>query len=582
VLKQWNPHTRSETIKTAAEKKFDVVIIGGGITGAGIARECALRGISFCLIDKNDFAFGTSSRSSKLFHGGLRYLNTGEFGLVRESTGERNWLRCHFPNLVRPLGFVYPSYENYRARPHQIRIGVKLYDILSDWFTDFKNYRKSRIFKKNFIEEFEPAVTTEDPDLGKMTMAGFYYDTNCDDARVTLETIKESLDYSDGSSVALNYVRAEDYVRDHEGTVSGVKAVDVLGGDTFTIKGKCVVSATGVWTDEVLKAADYEQPRIYPTKGVHVVVPNERVGNRNAFSIISIDDNRFFFILNRDKVSVIGTTDTAYYPESTNLDEPWCTKKDCDYLLRTINRMFPHAMLSYNDVISTFAGIRPLIKEEGSKHESDVSRKHQIFQTKDGVVAIAGGKSTIYRRMGEDLLLYLVENNFLEGFAEKEHYRRGFSKIPFQAGLSRKEFDQIVAEKSLRESVPHPDLLTHLYRQYGRAGVEILENIKEDPQRGQPLLEGYPHCEAEISHILEHENAPKLIDVLCRRTEAQWTVWHYKQKELAEKVAAIMASFYGWDQGQKETEVNEYLDYIENTVRFIKETSPEERAKPVK
>ncbi len=208
--KTWNIYTRSKDIKDSESREFDLIIIGGGITGAGIARECALRGLSFCLLDKNDFAFGTSSRSSKLFHGGMRYLTSGEFGLVRESTSERNWLRNHLPNLVRPLGFIYPSYEKYKARPYTIRIGVKLYDIFSDWFNKYKNYRKSKIFKADFIEEIEPAITTEDHELGKMVMAGFYYDTNCDDARVTLETIKESLAYSEGQSIALNYTHVDD------------------------------------------------------------------------------------------------------------------------------------------------------------------------------------------------------------------------------------------------------------------------------------------------------------------------------------------------------------------------------------
>ncbi len=579
--KTWNIYTRSKDIKDSESREFDLIIIGGGITGAGIARECALRGLSFCLLDKNDFAFVTSSRSSKLFHGGMRYLTSGEFGLVRESTSERNWLRNHLPNLVRPLGFIYPSYEKYKARPYTIRIGVKLYDIFSDWFNKYKNYRKSKIFKADFIEEIEPAITTEDHELGKMVMAGFYYDTNCDDARVTLETIKESLAYSEGQSIALNYTHVDDYIRDTAEKVRGVIAKDVFTGNIIEVRAKCVVSAAGIWTDKVLSPAAYDHPRIYPTKGVHVVVPNERIGNRNAFTLISIDDGRFFFVLRRHNVSFIGTTDTAYNSESHNLDEPWCNKDDCDYLLRTVNKMFPHAMLTYNDIIGTLAGIRPLIREEGTEHESDVTRKHKIFQTKDGLVAIAGGKSTTYRKMAEDLIFYLVKNKYLDRFAQKEFNKQGFSKKPFKVGLARKDFDKIIKEKALAETI-HPDLQEYLYRQYGRNSIEILEEINNYPEKGKQLLEGYPHCEAEISYILEYENAPKLIDVLCRRTEAQWMIWHHKQPELAEAAAQIMAHYYGWSEKQKAAEIREYLCYIENTILFIKETSQEYRSKPVR
>ncbi len=569
MVKSWNAKNRKEDIRAAKEKEFDVVIVGGGITGAGIARECALRNISFCLLEKNDFAFGTSSRSSKLFHGGIRYLSTREFGLVRESATERNWLMNHFPNLVRPLGFMYCSYEKGKDKPVMVWIAAKLYQLLSDSFSDFKNYRKSRIFKADFVEEFEPKVAMEIPELGRLRMAGFYYDTNCDDARVTMEIIKESVGNSAGLSRAVNYARVNGYTKDSSGKANGVRVIDELGGDVFEVKGRAVVSATGIWTDEVLGMGSYDETKIYPTKGVHLVVPNERLGNRNAFGIRSLDDGRFFFVLRRGKVSIIGTTDTAYYEESKNLDEPWCNKDDCDYLLRTVNKMFPHAMLTYDDIIGTFAGIRPLIRQEGARHESDVSRTHEIFETEDGVVAIAGGKSTTHRRMAEDLLFFLIENNYLAGFTEAAHNRKGFSKVPFKAGMTRKEFDAVIEERGLKE-ISWPEQLEYLHQQYGKGAVNILESIKKTPSAGKSLLAGYPYCKAEIRYILENENSPRLIDILCRRTEAQWMVWHYKQPELAEKVAAIMGSYYRWSAKRKADEINEYLAYVAKTVSFIR------------
>jgi len=566
----WSAKNRESTIQSVAAKEFDLIIIGGGITGAGIARECALRGISFCLLDKNDFAFGTSSRSSKLFHGGLRYLASFEFALVRESTSERNWLRQHFPNLVRPLGFVYPSYQKSKATPLTIWLAVKLYDLLSNCFSEHKNYRKAKIFNAAFLEEFEPALAANVSELGSLTMAGFYYDTNCDDARVTLETIKESLDLADGASSALNYTPVTGYLHNPAGRVCGVQATDPFSGSAFEVRGKCVVSAAGIWTDEVLTAAGYTDARIYPTKGAHIVVPAARLGNRHAISLISLDDKRFFFILRRGPVSIIGTTDTAYYPESKNLDQPWCSREDCDYLLRTVNRMFPHAMLTDSDIISAYAGIRPLIRQEGAKHESDLSRRHEIFTTDNGVVAIAGGKSTIFRRMAEDLLFYLFKHSYIEKTGAKEYYRRGFSKQPYKVSLSRQEFDQLAAEKEL-QTVAHPDQITHFYTQYGRGGLEILEVLKRIPESGKPLLEGYPHCAAELVYILEYENTTKLIDLLCRRTEAQWMIPHYKQAELAEAAASIMASYYGWAEERRTAEIETYLDYVAHSVRFLQQ-----------
>lgn len=565
----WSARDRSVLINNAKGKNYDLIIVGGGITGAGIARECALRGISFCLLDKNDFAFGTSSRSSKLFHGGLRYLASGDFKLVRESTGERNWLRCHFPNLVRPLAFVYPSYTNTKATPLKVRLAVYLYSIISDWFSPFRNYKNGSFLKPGQVKMLEPNVTLEDRDLGRLTMAGLYYDTNCDDARVALEIIKESLNRAGGRSSALNYARVVEFINNDKGRATGVSVSDELSGNTFEIRGTCVVSATGIWTDEVLSKGSYNDSRIYPTKGVHIVVPAERLGNQNAFSLVSLDDGRFFFVLRRGRVSVIGTTDTAYYPESDNLNEPWCNRQDCDYLLRTVNRVFPQACLTDKDIISTFAGIRPLIRQEGAKHESDVSRDHQIFQTKDCITAIAGGKSTTHRRMAEDLLFYLVERGMIEPFSKREYSKPGFSKQPFRIAMTRNEFDDAVSERRLCGLV-EPETLEHLYTQYGRGGLNILKQIREYPGSGEPLLPGEPYCRAEIEYIMEHEFAPKLCDIMCRRTEAQWMISHNRQPELAEKASEIMAEYYGWSEAQKKAEVSEYLTYVRKTVEFLK------------
>jgi glycerol-3-phosphate dehydrogenase len=271
--------------------------------------------------------------------------------------------------------------------------------------------------------------------------------------------------------------------------------------------------------------------------------------------------------LRRGKVSVIGTTDTDYFKESKNLDEPWCTKEDCDYLFRTVNRMFPKANLTYKDIIGTYAGIRPLIKQEGAASESAVSREHEIFFSKDGVVAMAGGKLTTFRLMAEELIFKLIEKSYMRAFTTPDYSKPGFSKKPFAVGMTRADFDKEIKAKALAK-FSWPDQLEYLHTQYGRQAMDILEKIKSDPESGKPLLKDYPICRAEIEFILEYENCPRLIDMLCRRTESQWMIWHYLQAELAEKTAGIMAQYYGWDDARKEAEINHYNDYIKKTIWF--------------
>ena len=241
------------------------------MTGAGIAREAALRGLSFILLDKNDFAFGTSSRSSKLAHGGMRYLANKEFGIVRESTTERNWLRVHFPNLVRPLAFNFYSYEDYMYSPKKVKLGMQLYDFLSNTFSKFKNYQKYRILTAEEFQKLEPKIRKE-----KMVMGGYYYDTNVDDARLTLETIKESVFLAKGKSIALNYCKVIGFLQDDYGKLQGVEVEDTLSGGKFTLRGTQVVNATGIWNDDLLLLKG-KNAMIRPTKGVHLILLNERL-----------------------------------------------------------------------------------------------------------------------------------------------------------------------------------------------------------------------------------------------------------------------------------------------------------------
>jgi len=554
----WNALDRPRDLERARTRAFDLVIIGGGITGAGLAREAALRGIPFLLVEKEDFASGTSSRSSKLVHGGMRYLAQGEFRLVREATTERNWLCAALPNLVRPQVFHYCAYPGSKDTPRRVKTALRLYDLLSNTFSRFKLPRH-HLLTPDQVAAGEPAVDTRG-----MTLAGAYYDANVDDARLTLEVLKEARDASGGRSVALNYVEAVGILQE-EGRVSGVALKDRLTGAAFTVKAGCVVNATGVWTEEVLALAGPSAPMIRPTKGVHLAIPNARLGNRGAFVLRSRDDGRTFFVLRRGEITLIGTTDTDY---QGSLDAPFCTREDCDYLLRTVNATFPGAHLTTRDILATYAGIRPLVRAEGLS-ASAVSRRHVIRDAGTGLVSIAGGKLTTFRTMAWDVLTLCSRRGYLRPLRGPEK-ARNFSRRPLKAGLGWEAFLRAERELGLEELAPEITR-RHLHQQYGHGALAILREIQADPPSGEPLLWSHPFCPAELHHLLAFENAPTLMDVMMRRTELQVMVSHVDQPELAGKVAQLMGRFYGWDDTRRESETARYLDYVRKTIFFAQD-----------
>ncbi|MFX1489060.1 MAG: glycerol-3-phosphate dehydrogenase/oxidase [Promethearchaeota archaeon] len=548
----WNYKNRNEIIKRLQKNDYDIIIIGAGITGAGVAREAALRGLKVAVIDMQDFAAGTSSRSSKLAHGGIRYLGIGDFDLVHESTTERNWLTAHLPHLVRPIPFLFVYLEDGKYNKRTIMSAVKIYDFLGNKDTDFKIYKEYKWYKPEEVFELEPEFIREG-NLG----GAVYYDTNVDDARLTIETLKEAV-VRDADVV--NYCKVNGYIKEN-GTIIGVTCRDLENGTEFTIHGTLVVNATGIWTDELLEMypADLPKPLIRPTKGVHVQFRREHVKNKMATIIRSISDDRAFFVVPRNKkFTIIGTTDTDYKGDLAN---PYCEKEDADYLLESVKHYFPNSELDYDNIISTYAGIRPLVMQKG-KSESEVSRKHTIFFTGDGLLTITGGKLTAFRNMAEDLFKEIELKNIFHDIKREKN----FSKQKYLISLEKEDWLKTLEKSNIELD---NDVADHLYRQYGKGALKILEIIRENESYREKLLEENDFIKAEIIYCLRYELTPHLIDLFCRRTEMALWINHKKAEEVAKVVAELIASEYSWTRERINQEIEQYLDYIRKTVAFI-------------
>ncbi|MCS7019964.1 MAG: glycerol-3-phosphate dehydrogenase/oxidase [Cytophagales bacterium] len=495
---------RAEWLHLIAEQTFELIIIGGGITGAGIALDAAARGIKTLLVEKGDFAGGTSSRSTKLIHGGLRYLKQMEVGLVMETGREREVLHRNAPHLVVPEKMLLPLVKNGTYGTLATSFGLWVYDKLAG----VKEDEQRIMLDKAQTEQQEPLLRTDILEGG-----GLYIEYRTDDARLTIEVIKQAVARG---AICLNYLQADGFTYNKQGKINGVVLNDRLGNQSLTVHADVVVNAAGPWVDEV-RAKDLTKPNtnkhLHLTKGVHIVVPYYRIPLRQSV-YFDVPDGRMMFAIPRGHVVYLGTTDTSYYDSP---DTPRATQEDVDYILSSVNNMFPTVQLSVKDVLSSWAGLRPLIHEEG-KSPSELSRKDEIFVSEGGLISIAGGKLTGYRKMAARVC---------DRVAKWLHVHRGKQTLPAatdQISLCNNAFSGREAVENYTAQVATrlaQDGLEKSYAQFlvfnfGAATETILatfDRIKLQHPNVQVAM-----ALAELDYCYRHEMVATLSDFLIRRT----------------------------------------------------------------
>ncbi len=530
---------RKEHIEEAKGKVFDVVIIGGGITGACAARDAARRGLSTAIVEKNDWAFGTSSRSSKLVHGGLRYLELFDFKLVFEACRERRRLLLNAPHVVWPQSFMFPVYKGDKAPLFIIAMGLWMYDFLAL----FRNVQNHQLHGPKRILEVEPELDRE-----RLTGGGQFYDCATDDARLTLSHVQSA--HLEGAC-CLNYARVLE-VLNEKGRACGVRVRDEVAGEEFDIEARVVLNCSGPWTDAVCRLDDAEAaPKLRPTKGSHIIVPWERVKVTNAMPIISPADKRMMFLVPWGDYALVGTTDTDY---DGDYDSVCASSDDVQYIIDAANKTLPRAQLTPDDVISTYAGLRPLVVEGGGKDvkESQVSREHSIYESHSGLISIAGGKLTTARSMAQELV-DLGSRRLEERFGIKAA-RCATKKAPVfgkDGGDFRKRLERLAGDLRLDQ-----DIVSKL-QLLGTGAVRVLAMLAEGGSMADRVGDGIPYIEAEVIYSAREEMVVNLSDFMVRRS-----LIYYEDREqglgCADKVADLLGGELGWDAKEKKRQVEEY------------------------
>jgi len=532
---------------------YDLLIIGGGITGAGVARDAARRGLKVCLVEMDDLASGTSSRSSKLVHGGLRYLEQLEFSLVFEAVSERRILMEIAPHLVSPLGFLFPVYASSRRGVFTVNLGMWVYDGLSL----FRSPRIHKNLNKRAVAEAEPMLNRDG-----LKGAPLYWDCRTDDARLTLET---ALDGAICGAHILNWSKVVGLLRDEQGRVCGARVRDLVSGEERSVKANAVVNATGPWSDHTRNmGSGTHKPRLRPTKGVHIVVDAERLQVENAVVCFHPKDGRVLFAIPWGPQTYIGTTDTDYTADPAEVS---ATHDDVVYLLAASNHYFPEAKLTESDVVSTWAGVRPLIGQEDADDESAVSREHEIRVDPDFLITIAGGKLTTYRRMAGEVVDRAVSLLMLAGKlpAELREARTDREALPGAIGWPRDDDKSKVVQAVVdaAEGKLPEDICRYLATIYGTRGADVAERAARDQRLASRLVPGRPEILAQVDHSVETEVAVTVRDFFIRRTQV-----FFRDRDqgltAVETVAGRMRELLGWTE---DTETKEILAYQSEVAR---------------
>jgi glycerol-3-phosphate dehydrogenase len=541
--------TRAAALSSMAAQPVDLLVIGGGITGAGIARDAALRGIRVALVDKGDFASGTSSHSSRLIHGGIRYLEHGDFRLVFEASRERRVLLHIAPHLVRPLPFLFPVYRGARVPAWKLRAGMWLYDALSA----FRNVKTHRWLSPKRVRRAEPALK----DRG-LTGAALYWDAQTDDARLVLATVQSAA--RTGALVA-NYAEVTSLLKP-DGRVRGAVVRDVLSGESRTVRALVVVNAGGPWVDALRRMDDPAAPPLLrPTKGAHVAVPRRRIGHERAITLLSPIDGRVMFVLPWGDLSYVGTTDTD---ADASPDGVRVTADDVTYLLRSANAAFPEAHLAANDVVSVWAGLRPLLRQDPTASPSQVSREHRVVESAHGLITIAGGKLTTYRVMARDVA-DRVATRLHELDGRPVTPRPPTDRLPLPGGDAAEL--GVLIEGARARGVPDATA-RHLVANYGSETPAVLNLVDRDRGLGEAIVPGRPEIWAEVAHAVDREMALRIQDVLIRRLHL---FYEYAEQATAvvTPVAQRMKKLLGWDEVREAEELVDYFRLVERSKLYL-------------